>query len=153
MTNRCWEDEMIYTPMINAAMRIAYDAHHGQCDKCGVPYIYHPVHLAEQMTDEISVCAALMHDVAEDTSVTFEALAAQGISESVIEVLKLLTHEETVPYMDYVRNIKASGNQTAIKIKLADLRHNSDVSRGIALDDKMRARLEKYKAAIELLEA
>lgn len=71
---------MIYTEMTKKAMRIAFDAHKEQVDKTGLPYIFHPFHLAEQMTDEISVCAALLHDVVEDTELSFEALATQGIS-------------------------------------------------------------------------
>ena len=58
---------MIYTPLTQAAMNMAYRAHHGQSDKAGVPYIFHPIHLAEQMTDEATTCAALLHDVLEDT--------------------------------------------------------------------------------------
>lgn len=57
---------MIYTPLTNKALRLAYAAHHGQTDNSGQPYIFHPYHLAEQMTDEVSVCVALLHDVAED---------------------------------------------------------------------------------------
>jgi hypothetical protein len=120
---------MIYTDMTKLAMRIAFNAHKEQTDKAGMPYIFHPFHLAEQMTDELSVCAALLHDVVEDTSVSFDDLAAQGISASVISVLKLLTHDSNMPYMDYIKKIKDSGNQPAIKVKLADLRHNSDLSR------------------------
>ena len=143
---------MIYTPMTKLAMRIAFDAHKDQVDKSGLPYIFHPFHLAEQMTDEVSVCAALLHDVVEDASMTFEGLAAQGIPATVIEVLELLTHDSSVPYMDYVQKIKDSGNQTAIDVKLADLRHNSDTSRLDAIDDKTVSRLDKYRAAIEILE-
>ena len=66
---------MIYTELTNKALRIAYDAHHGQVDSNGIPYIFHPLHLAEQMEDEISCCCAILHDVVEDTSVTMEELA------------------------------------------------------------------------------
>ena len=65
---------MIYTSLTNKAMQLAYKAHHGQVDKSGLPYILHPYHLAEQMKDEITICTALLHDVAEDTSVTIEDL-------------------------------------------------------------------------------
>ena len=142
---------MIYTQMTKLAMRIAFDAHKNQVDRSGLPYIFHPFHLAEQMTDEVSVCAALLHDVVEDASMTFEDLAAQGIPAAVIEALKLLTHDSSVPYMDYVQNIKDSGNQTALVVKLADLRHNSDVSRLDSFNDKDASRLKKYKDAIEIL--
>jgi serine O-acetyltransferase len=145
---------MIYTDMVKKALRIAYDAHHTQTDKTGLPYIYHPVHLAEHIGgDEAVIAAALLHDVVEDTDITFDDLRAAGISEEVIAALKLLTHDETVPYMDYVRVIRDSGNKIAIAVKLADLRHNSDTWRLGAIDDKARARLEKYKAAMELLGA
>ena len=68
---------MIYTPMTRKAMRIAYDAHAGQVDKTGLPYIYHPMHLAESMTDENSVITALLHDVVEDTDMTIDDLARE----------------------------------------------------------------------------
>lgn len=84
---------MIYTLLTNKAMRTAYAAHAGQVDKCGVPYIFHPIHLAEQMPDEISVCAALLHDVAEDTDITLSELESEFPS-AVIDVLKLLTHKD-----------------------------------------------------------
>ena len=65
---------MIYTPLTIKAARIAYEAHHGQFDLCGMPYVFHPYHVAEQMTDEYTTCVALLHDVVEDTDVTFEDL-------------------------------------------------------------------------------
>ena len=142
---------MIYTDLTKKAMRIAFDMHKEQVDKTGLPYIYHPIHLAEQMTDEVSVCVALLHDVVEDTTLTFEDLAEQGIPEIVIESLKLLTHDDAVPYMDYVQNIKHSGNQTAIAVKLADLHHNTDISRLKQIDEIGVDRLNQYKAAIGVL--
>lgn len=117
---------MVYTPTTNKAMQIAYAAHHGQTDYNGIPYIFHPFHLAEQMDDEISCCAALLHDVVEDTAVTIEQLARE-FPEELIVVLKLLTHQKDVDYFDYVRAVKE--NPVAKKVKLADLDHNSDQSR------------------------
>ena len=83
---------MIYTPLTIRAMQIAYSAHLGQVDKAGVPYIFHPLHLAEQMEEEISCCAALLHDTVEDTSVTLDDLAAEFPAE-VVEAVRLLTHD------------------------------------------------------------
>jgi len=143
---------MIYTSQTKKAMRIAFDAHKEQTDKTGLPYIFHPFHLAEQMADEVSVCVALLHDVVEDTAVTFEDMAAQGISSDAIDALKLLAHDDGVLYFDYVQKIKDSKNQTAIAVKLADLRHNSDATRVDAVDEKMAARWEKYRVAIGILE-
>ena len=117
---------MIYTALTIKAMSIAYDAHHGQRDKSGVPYIFHPLHLAEQMEDEISCCAALLHDVVEDTDITLEQLAKEFPAE-VVEAVRLLTHDPDTDYFDYVRAIKCS--PIAIKVKLADLTHNMDANR------------------------
>ena len=143
---------MIYTDMTKRAMRIAFDAHKDQVDKSGLPYIFHPFHVAEQMTDEVSVCVALLHDVVEDTSVTFNDLAKQGISMAVIETLKLLTHDNSVQYMDYINAIKESGNQWAVDVKLADLRHNSDISRLDCVDEKAILSTRKYQESINILE-
>ena len=142
---------MVYTELTNKAMKIAYAAHHGQVDYNGIPYIFHPIHLAEAMEDEISCCAALLHDVVEDTDVTMEELAREFPSE-VIEVLKLLTHDESVDYFDYVRAIKA--NPIAVKVKLADLAHNSDQSRCIGsglTEERLAYWKQKYAKATNIL--
>ena len=142
---------MVYTPLTRKAMRIAYQAHHGQLDKSGVPYIFHPIHLAEQMEDEISCCAALLHDVVEDTGVTMRELESQFPVE-VTDVLKLLTHEAGTDYFGYIRAIRA--NPIAVKIKLADLAHNCDQSRCIDSgipEEKLLSLLNKYREARRIL--
>ena len=107
-------------------MKLAYRAHHGQADKAGIPYILHPVHLAEQMDEEISCCVALLHDVAEDTEITLEQLAAE-FPEEVMRPLRLLTHRKDTDYFTYVKEIR--NDPIAVKVKLADLAHNSDQTR------------------------
>ena len=142
---------MIYTPLTNKAMKIAYEAHHGQVDYNGIPYIFHPIHLAEQMEDEVSCCAALLHDVVEDTDMTMEQLAEEFPTE-IIDALKLLTHEKDVDYFDYVRAIKK--NPVAVKVKLADLDHNSDQSRCIGsglTEERLAYWRQKYQKAKEIL--
>lgn len=141
---------MIYTPLTNEAMKIAYSAHHGQVDKAGIPYIFHPLHLAEQMTDEYTTCAALLHDVAEDTAVTLEQLA-QKFPKEVMDALRLLTHKNSTDYYAYVEQLKA--NPIARTVKLADLTHNSDQTRmaGIADEAALRRWEEKYRKAFEIL--
>ena len=141
---------MLYSPLIRTAMQIACRAHAGQTDKAGYPYIHHPLHLAEQMTEEYAVCAALLHDVMEDTDVSAQELA-QVMPPEVMEALRLLTHDESVPYMDYVRAI--SLNPIARAVKLADLAHNSDLSRLDEVTPKALSRVEKYAAAMALLKA
>ena len=142
---------MVYTDLTRKAMILAYEAHHGQVDKAGVPYIFHPLHLAQQMPDEISCCVALLHDVVEDTPITVQQLE-QAFPEAVTEALKLLTHREGTPYFDYVRAIRA--NPIAVKVKLADIAHNSDQTRleGSAMSQESRACFrDKYTKAKAIL--
>lgn len=145
---------MIYTKLTNKAMKTAYDAHHGQLDVNGVPYIFHPYHLAEQMPDEITACTALLHDVIEDTDMTIEELEAEFPRE-VTDALRLLTHDDSTDYFEYVRAL--SLNPVARTVKLADLTHNQDESRITDPAAVPAARLErwrrKYKKAREILEA
>lgn len=141
---------MIYTPLTKKALKLCFDAHKDQVDKTDMPYVFHPFHLAEQMTDEISTVCALLHDVIEDTDYTFDDLIGMGFPKRVIEVLSLLTHDQAVPYMDYVKGI--SVDPVAKQVKLADLRHNSDLSRMDSVDEYAYRRNEKYKAAIAFLE-
>lgn len=139
---------MVYTANTEKAMKIAYEAHHGQIDKSGVPYIFHPIHLAEQMETEEECIVALLHDVVEDTDITFEQLEKE-FSPTVIEALKLLTHDDSVEYMEYVSNLKH--NPIARTVKLADLTHNYDITRLKKITKKDMKRREKYAAAIQLL--
>ena len=140
---------MIYTDLTKKALKLCFEKHKEQVDKTGMPYVFHPFHLAEQMDDEFSTICALLHDVVEDTEITFENLLDMGFPIEVIDVLKLLTHEDSIPYMDYVEKI--STNPTAKKVKIADLKHNSDTTRLKVVDEKARKRCEKYKQALELL--
>lgn len=143
---------MIYTPMTNRALRLAYAAHAGQMEENGVPYIFHPYHLAEQMDDELAVCVALLHDVVEDTAVTLEQLWEE-FPPQVVEAVGLLTHEPGTDYFAYVRKLK--GNPLARKVKLADLAHNLDQTRWVDIEtdpDRLRRWREKYHRAQEILE-
>ncbi len=140
---------MIYTEMTKKALCLSFDAHKEQIDKSGIPYVYHPFHLAEQMDSEVTVTVALLHDVVEDANYTIDDIIVMGFPKSVTDALALMTHDKSVPYMDYVAKIKS--NPIAKAVKLADLRHNSDISRLDTVDEKTIERLKKYAAAIELL--
>ena len=141
---------MIYTELTKKAMKLAFAAHKDQVDKSGIPYVFHPIHLAEQMESEETAIVALLHDVVEDTEYTLQDIAAMGFPQEALEALALMTHDKAVPYMDYVAQLKE--NPIARTVKLADLRHNSDLSRLDTVDEKALARIEKYKKAIaELL--
>ena len=141
---------MIYTPETKKAIKLCFEAHRNQTDKSGLPYVFHPFHLAEQMTDETTTIVALLHDVAEDSDYSLNDIEAMGFSKEVITALSLLTHDKSVPYMDYVALIKL--NPVAKAVKLADLKHNSDLSRLDVVDEKALARREKYLTAIAFLE-
>ena len=142
---------MIYTPMTKKALCIAYKAHEGQVDKTGIPYIFHPFHLAESMTDENSTIVALLHDVIEDTDWTIDDLEKEGFNEDILTALKLMTHNPAEPYMDYISRL--STFPVARQVKLADLYHNSDQTRVENPDEKMLKRWEKYDRAIQLLKS
>ena len=140
---------MIYTSLTKKALKLCFDTHKDQVDKSGMPYVFHPFHLAEQMDDEISTVCALLHDVVEDSETTLDDLSKMGFPKEVIEVLSLLTHADDIPYMDYVREIKK--NPIATKVKIADLKHNSDSTRVEYADERMLQRWEKYAEAIRIL--
>lgn len=142
---------MIYTPMTKKALKLCFEAHKNQLDKSGMPYVFHPFHLAEQMKDEATTAVALLHDVIEDTDYTLDDLRKLGFTEDVVSAVGLMTHAEGVPYMEYVAEIKK--NPIAKAVKLADLRHNSDTSRLDVVTERDIAREAKYAEAIKLLES
>lgn len=141
---------MLYTDMTKKALKLSFEAHKEQLDKSGMPYVFHPFHLAEQMPDEDCTVVALLHDVIEDTEYGVEDLQALGFSDTVLTALMLMTHEDDTPYLDYVAVLNA--NPIARTVKLSDLKHNSDLSRLSVVTDKDLQRVEKYKKAIHLLE-
>lgn len=140
---------MLYTPQTKKALKLCFEAHKNQVDKGGMPYVFHPFHLAEQMTDEPTTVAALLHDVVEDTDYTFDDLRAYGFDEAVIRALMLLTHDPAVPYMQYVVSLR--DDPIARAVKIADLRHNSDLTRRDLVDAAALERTARYSAALRLL--
>lgn len=139
---------MINTKLTRKAMIIAYEAHKNQVDKSGVPYIYHPIHVAEQMDTENECIIALLHDVVEDTNVTFKQLE-EVFSKEIIDILKLLTREENIEYDEYIKRIK--NNSIACKVTIADLTHNLDKTRLDFVTEVDVKRNEKYKKALQIL--
>ena len=131
----------------NKALGIAYKAHIGQLDKGGSPYILHPVRVALHCQTEDEKIVALLHDVVEDTSITFEDLKAEGVDDRLLEALKCLTKEEGEDYKAFIERV--STNRLATKVKIQDLKDNMDVTR---LNGKAHWKLETYKEALEYLE-
>ena len=102
------------------------------------------------METEETIIVALLHDVVEDSDYTIEDLRKKGFSDAVLEAISLMTHADGVDYMDYVAEIKK--NPIARVVKLADLRHNSDLTRLEVVDEKALKRRNTYQEAIALLE-
>ena len=125
---------MLYTELTKKALKISFSAHKDQLDKSGIPYVYHPYEVAQHVDTEAETCVALLHDVVEDTDTTLEELA-KIFPPEVIGALRLLTHDPDVPYLDYVRKI--GNDPLAKKVKLADLKHNSDLSRLDTVSEKI----------------
>ncbi len=139
---------MIYTALTKKAMKICFEIHKEQVDKSGLPYVFHPFHLAEQMDDEYSIVVALLHDVVEDGEISLEELRKEFPNE-IVDAISLMTHEVNVDYFEYVKAIKS--NTLACKVKLADLQHNSDRTRLDNITERDEIRYQKYQKAIEIL--
>lgn len=134
---------MIYTDMTKKAIKLMFEKHKDQVDKSGLPYVFHPFHVAEQMNDETTTIVALLHDIVEDTDTTFEDLEKIGFSKIVIDALRLMTHDKNTDYFEYIKAIGT--NPIARKVKIKDLEHNMDTSRLDVVDENAEKRLIKYK--------
>ncbi len=141
---------MIYTPLTKKALKVAFKAHKDQKDRSGLPYILHPVHVAEQMKTEDTCVVAILHDVIEDTDLTLEDLREKGFTETQLRGVDLMTHREDEDYFDYVR--KLSGDPVARTVKRADLLHNLDSTRLSKVSEKDEKRYAKYRKALEILD-
>ena len=135
---------------IDIALRIATAAHAGQLDRDGYPAILHPLTVGLMGHTDEEKMAGFLHDVVEDTSVTFDNLIEEGIPIGVVNAIRLLTHGKESDYYDYIQGIIESGNPIALQVKYNDLKHNFE--RGKAhpdLQQKHGKALEMVKAAIE----
>jgi len=140
---------MYYSELVKKAVNIMYEAHKDDKDKGGYPYVFHPFFLATQMDDENSACVALLHDLIEDHGdlYGFDDLLKLGFPRPVIDALQLLTHEKSVPYMEYVAAI--AKNPIAKKVKIADLKHNLDSRR---VNGEKTKKYDLYLQALNYLE-
>lgn len=130
--------------MLDRMLLLATNAHHGQLDKGGRPYILHPLRVMSflKTDDEELQCIALGHDVVEDTKVTYADLRDAGMTERVIEGIKAMTKVPGYSYDDYKEQVFA--NRDAMVVKMADLRHNTDIRRLKGVTTKDLDRIEKY---------
>jgi hypothetical protein len=136
--------------MTKKALELSFQAHVNQRDKSGLPYVYHPFHLADQMRTEETACVALLHDVVEDGHFTLEELSREGMSDAVVRSVANMTHKKGIPYMDYVMGLRQ--DPVARVVKLADLRHNANLSRLDEPTPADRHRRVRYLIAQALLD-
>lgn len=142
--------------LVSTARTIATEAHRGQVDKAGAPYIGHPArvagHAAAAGGDERVVAAAWLHDVVEDTAVTPDDLRAAGIPDDVVAAVVALSKVPGGSVEEYFAGVNR--DPIAIAVKTADLADNTDPARLAALDEATRERLvAKYARARALLAA
>ena len=135
--------------LIAKAISIALEAHKGQKDKGGSPYILHPLAVASKQETEIGIVVALLHDVVEDSAYTIEDLRAAGFPSEACDAINLLTHKQGEDYFSYIHKIKT--NEIAKSVKIQDLRHNSDTTRLSTVTVKDAKRVEKYQKALDIL--
>ena len=134
---------------LDRAIELAKQHHEGQTDKAGKPYINHPLRVMNQVESEEEKIVAVLHDIVEDTDISLDDLRSEGFSEEVVSAVECLTKQDGENYDSYIERI--SFNPLAVKIKLADLEDNSDLTRLPEVTDKDLERLEKYDKALEKL--
>lgn len=135
--------------VLEKAIQIAVNAHFGQTDKAGVPYIFHPLRVMSHMSTNEERIVAVLHDVVEDTKVTFDNLVEAGIPKHLVLVLRVLTRTSDTPYESYISKI--SENLLATRVKIADLIDNMDTSRLSNITDEDLSRLKKYADSLKIL--
>ena len=134
---------------VQRAYELAAKAHAGQVDKAGRDYILHPLTVASFVETDDEKTVALLHDVAEDTPVTLQDLRDAGFSEAVVHAVDCVTKRDGEPLENYLHRVKS--NPLATAVKLADLRHNSDLSRLPHPTERDFARVERYQEEIRFL--
>ncbi|WP_371875009.1 HD domain-containing protein [Duganella vulcania] len=136
---------------LDRAIEIAVRAHAGQLDKAGQPYILHPLAVMLSMSTEVERIVAVLHDVVEDCGVTLDQLRAEGFVPEVVSGVDAVTRRSGETYADFV--IRAGMDPIGRRVKIRDLRHNADIGRIAEPTAADYARTEKYRRAIEQLEA
>lgn len=140
-----------YNQLLELAIKVATEAHAGQVDKSGKPYINHPQAVAASLTNTEYKIVAYLHDVCEDTSITFDDLKDMGFTYRIVNSIRLLTKTDELTYEEYLRRLRM--DSCARAVKMADLKHNMDITRIPNPSEKDYARIEKYKKSLAFLES
>lgn len=140
-----------YNRLLELAIKVATEAHVGQVDKGGKPYINHPQAVAASLTNTEYKIVAYLHDVCEDTSITSDDLKDMGFTYRIVNSIRLLTKTDELTYEEYLRRLRMDSCARAVKI--ADLKHNMDITRIPNPSEKDYVRIEKYKKSLAFLES
>lgn len=132
-------------PDIEEAIRIAVEAHRGQKDRAGAPYILHPLRLLFRVQTNAERMAAVLHDVVEDSAWTLDDLRARGFAEEVVSAVDHLSRRESESYEEFVE--RTAAHPVARRVKLADLEDNLDVRRIGHVNEADAERLNRYLRA------
>lgn len=135
---------------IEIAISIALNAHKGQVDKGGNPYILHPLAVMNRVETIEAKIVAVLHDVVEDTQITIQQLREQGFSEEILKAISLLTRIENDSYDEFI--IKTKTNEISRIVKIADIKENMNLARIKDPTKQDYKRIEKYQKAIDILE-
>lgn len=134
---------------LEKAIRIALDAHAGQLDKQGDPYILHPLNVMQRVNSTTERIVAVLHDVVEDTTVSLDELRAAGFGADIVDAVDALSRRQGESYAAFIERIKP--NPIARAVKIADIEHNMDIRRLPALTEDSLERLQRYRQAWEIL--
>ena len=134
---------------LERAIEIAVEAHKGQKDKAGNPYILHPLRLMFQMQTDNERMAAVLHDVVEDSDWTLDDLRKENFDNEVIDAVNLLTRDDNDSYEEFVQ--KAASNPISKAVKIADITDNLDLSRISKMTEKDVDRVKKYQRVLKIL--
>lgn len=138
-------------PTLDEAIALAAQAHSGQVDKAGQPYVLHLLRAMFRVETEQERIIAVLHDLVEDTSYTFDDLRALGYSADILEALDCVTRRPEETYEQFID--RAAANPLARRVKLADLEDNMDIRRYTTLTEHDLERLQRYLRAWQQLKA
>ena len=133
-------------PSFEDAIQLAMEAHRGQRDKAGAPYILHPLRVMLSMETETEMITAVLYDVVEDGGITIDDLRRAGYSEEILNAIECLTRRDGEEYDQFINRVKS--NPLAVRVKIADLKDNSDLGRITEPNENDYKRLEKYRRAL-----
>lgn len=135
----------MHVSFLEQAIAIAVEAHKGQVDKAGQPYILHPLRVMHRLAGEAAMAAGVLHDVVEDAGWTPEGLRQAGMPDEVAEAVARLSRAEGETYEAFIARV--AGHGLARRVKLADLADNMDMSRLAEVTQRDLDRLAKYHRA------